>query len=153
MVSHLYKYRFARLQAGIVVAWILLTGSVFYISWLPLPQLGGQVVMPEFIAVWVDAAANINLRTAVPFLLLGLVAGVGLSARDARWCKWLLQGSIMVAIAAAAEIGQLWIPARTCDAGDILWAAAGAAAGLVVAWLTGKVIRAAGCVRRRAVKL
>lgn len=147
----MHRYWIPWLRAGTAAAWVLLAGAVFYLSWLPQPQLGGQVPMPGFLSAWVDAGTNQNLRTAVPFLMLGLAAGAGLWARDAPWPQWIFQGLMMVAIAVVAEAGQLLIPARTCDAGDIVWAAAGAAMGLGAARLGGKAIQvAAGHWRRSA---
>ncbi len=112
------------------IACVLLAGAVFYFSWLPQPQLATQVPMPGFFAAWVDAATHQNLRTAVPFLLWGLAAGFGLRQRQAPARAWVVQGLLMTGVACLAELGQLFIPARTCDAGDVGWAAAGAAAGL-----------------------
>lgn len=135
--------RLSWIEVVIVSSCILLTASVFYFSWLPRPQLGSQVSLPGFFAAWVDAAANENLRTAVPFFLLGLAAGTGLWLRRAGFRLWLLQGLLMVLIAGAAELGQLFIPARTCDPGDIGWAAAGAAAGLTCIAAAGHLYRLA----------
>ena len=120
----------------------LVSGLVFYLSWLPQPQLADQIRMPGLFAAWVDAAANENLRTAVPFLLLGILAGGGLWLKQYQFQKWAFQWMLMVVIAGVAEGGQLMIPARTCDLGDIGWAAAGAALGLAI-------VGAAGHLRRR----
>jgi len=121
------------------IACVLLAGAVFYLSWLPQPQLAAQVPMPGFFAALVDAETHQNLRTAVPFLLWGLAAGFGLWQRQARTRAWWIHGLLMVATACLAELGQRLIPARTCDLGDIGWAAAGAAVGLggvlTVAWI------------------
>lgn len=118
------------IQSVIITGIVILTASVFYFSWLPQPRLGSQVSMPGLLARWVDAEANENIRTAVPFVLLGLTSGVGLWVRGARRRLWVINGLLMVVIACVAELGQLFIPARTCDAGDIGWAAVGAGFGL-----------------------
>jgi hypothetical protein len=122
-------------------------GSALFFSWLPHPQLGQQVLMPQFLADWVDAPAHQNARTAVPFLLWGAVAGLRLSERQAGPKAWIFHMLLMVFVACLAELGQLFLPARTCDLGDIGWAAAGAGAGLALALGVGRLyqkLRGAG---------
>ncbi len=136
--------RLFRFETFIVASCVLLTASVFYFSWLPRPQLGSQVPLPGPLAAWVDAAANENLRTAVPFFLLGLATGARLRLRKAGFRMWIFHGLVMVGIAAVAELGQLFIPARTCDSGDIAWAAVGAAVGLGCVLAAGHPRRFAG---------
>lgn len=119
------------LQMAVGVACFSLITGVLLISWLPSPRLKEQVPMPAKLAVWADAEANENSRTAVPFLLLGIAWGTGLVAGDARRHRSLVAWVSMVGVAGVAEAGQLLIPARCCDPGDIGWAAVGAAAGLV----------------------
>lgn len=137
------------IQYVIMTGIIILTASVFYFSWLPQPRLGSQVSMPGFLSRWVDAEANENIRTAVPFVLLGLTSGVGLLVRGAGLRLWVISGLLMVMIACVAELGQLFIPARTCDAGDIGWAAVGAGLGLGATLATCHICRLARA-RRRA---
>jgi hypothetical protein len=137
------------IQYVILTGIVILTTSVFYFSWLPQPRLGTQVSMPGFLARWVDAEANENIRTAVPFALLGLTSGAGLWFRGARLRLWVFSGLLMVMIACVAELGQRFIPERTCDAGDIGWAAVGAGLGLGVTLATCHICRLARA-RRRA---
>jgi hypothetical protein len=130
-----------------IAASVLLTASVFYFSWLPRPQLSAQVPMPGLLAAWVDATANENLRTAVPFIFLGFLAGARLQIQRKCLRHWIIQASALIGIAAVAELGQLFLPARTCDLGDIGWAAAGAGAGLALALGVGRLyqkLRGAG---------
>ena len=110
----------------------VLVALVFFFSWLPKPALSEQVPMPVAMASWVDGDANWNLRTAVPFLLLGALAGAGLWGRGARPIKWWLAWLGMVLVGCVAEWGQLFIAERHCDPGDVAWAATGAAAGLLM---------------------
>ncbi|MEP2774907.1 MAG: hypothetical protein ABJQ29_02620 [Luteolibacter sp.] len=112
------------------VACALLAGFVFICSWLPKPQLAAQIPMPHLLARWVDAPANQNLRTAVPFALLGFVSSYLLWMRSAPVLLWITGWLTMIALAGAAEIGQCFIPSRCCDLADVGWAAAGAATGL-----------------------
>lgn len=128
---------------GLWSGFAVVSGLVFYLSWLPQPQLGDQVPMPGLFSAWVDAAANENLRTAVPFLVLGLLASGGLWLKQHAFRVWVFQWLLMVVIATVAEGGQLLIPARTCDLGDIGWAAAGAAMGLGIVGAVGHLSRRA----------
>lgn len=148
LLAVFHKVWIPLLRTATTTAWILLAAAVLYLSWLPEPRLGEQVPMPGMLSLWVDAAANQNLRTAVPFLLLGGVSGTALAAANARRGRWFLHGALMVGLAAMAELGQLLIPARTCDPGDIAWAAAGAAAGLAAAWIAGRAVRSHAQTRR-----
>lgn len=123
-----------------IVTWLScasLVGAVFFFSWLPLPRLSAQVPMPAFIGKWVDSVRNENLRTAVPFVLLGLVAGRALVKKSAVWSSWLWAWAAMILAASLAEAGQHFLPARCCDPRDIAWAAAGGAAGLLVMFAGG----------------
>jgi len=136
------------IRGAAALTWVVLAAAVLYLSWLPEPRLGEQVPMPGMLSFWGDAAANQNLRTAVPFLLLGGVSGTALAAANARRGRWFLHGALMVGLAAIAELGQLLIPARTCDPGDIAWASTGAAAGLAAAWIAGRAVRTHAQTRR-----
>jgi hypothetical protein len=123
---------------------VALLFAVLFFSWLPQPQLGAQVPMPGEVAHWVDGEGNWNLRTAVPFLLMGFVLGIRFMLERRATMVWALAWVGMVFIATVAELGQLFIPHRNCDAGDIVWAAVGSAAGLgavAVLFLTAVVLR------------
>lgn len=128
---------------GLWTGFAVVSGLVFYLSWLPRPQLADQVPMPGLLSAWVDSAAYENLRTAVPFLLLGMLAGGGLRWRQHRCQVWIYHWLLMVVIAIVAEGGQLLIPARTCDPADIGWASVGAALGLGMAGTIGHISRPA----------
>lgn len=133
-----------KLQAyGLWSGFAVVSGLVFYLSWLPQTRLGDQIPMPGLFSAWVDAAANENLRTAVPFLLLGILGGIGLWLKQHGSRVWVFHWLLMVFIASVAEFGQLLIPARTCDLGDIGWAAAGAALGLGIVAAVGHLGRLA----------
>lgn len=134
-------------QALTWIAGITLIGLVFFFSWLPLPRLSEQIPMPAFIGAWVDAGKNENLRTAVPFVLLGLVAGRALEKTSAGLPVWLWAWSGMILAASLAEAGQVFLPARRCDPRDIAWAAAGGAAGLLLMYANGRTRRFARRIR------
>jgi hypothetical protein len=51
---------------------------VFYLSWLPQPQLGLSWIIPAWLAKWADNPINSTFRTSVPFFFLGLLTGLWL---------------------------------------------------------------------------
>lgn len=115
------------------IFWILLTlgiGIVFYLSWLPQPRLSAHWFMPGWLGKWTDASGNENLRTAVPFLFLGGFSGLWLVVKNKPFRNWVIAFALLLLVATIAELGQLLLPQRTCDVGDILWGAAGSFAGL-----------------------
>lgn len=134
---------FRRCQAGGLLPWIaaLIVISVFVLSWLPSPRLAEQVPMPGLVAKWVDSHAHENLRTAVPFLLLGLVDGLRMLGRDAGRRAWIRSWLCLVLLALVAEAGQLPLPKRRFDLMDVLYGAAGGMLGLMLAALAATLVR------------
>ncbi|MGR3812141.1 VanZ family protein [Jiulongibacter sp. NS-SX5] len=98
-------------------------------SWLPSPQLKETGLFPGELGEWVDE--NYNMRTAVPFVFLG----VGLRALNSRlpFMKALLKVLLIaIVLVTLVELGQLFLPARHFDIRDILWAGAGAILGALI---------------------
>ena len=111
---------------------LLGAGIVCFLSWLPNPIISSYGFFPHQVGHWVDADANINIRTAVPFLFMGLLAGVWLLFTRQAWQRWVGVFFGLVSIAFIAEAGQLWLPYRHLDWGDIGWGTAGALAGMAL---------------------
>lgn len=122
-----------------LIPFLLLIGTslIFLLSWLPDPGLGNYKFLPDWLARWTDAQVNDNIRTAVPLLFLGYMAGcwLALKKRDFRW--WLGVWFGLTAVVLIAEMGQLLLPARNFDWGDVGWGAVGALVGLGTAALSG----------------
>ena len=117
------------------IFWIvLLIGvvAVFYLSWVAQPKLSSLWFMPSWLGKWTDAGGNENLRTAVPFLLLGGLSGVWLAKKNMAFRQWVIALALLILVATVAEVGQLFLAQRTCDVGDILWGTAGSFVGLVI---------------------
>jgi len=113
---------------------IFLLGAlvVFYFSWKGNPDLEESWWMPHWVVVWGNE--NFNLRTAVPFVGMGLMLGYMIRRRFLYFlCCWLA----MVALVVIAEVGQLYLPGRSFDFWDIFYGVAGGATGI----LTGKVFK------------
>lgn len=105
-------------------------GLVFYLSWLPHPHLGLLGIFPHWLGDWVDNQQNENIRTAVPLGLLGLLAGYWLASSSRSWLDWAIAWVALVGVVLLAELGQLRLPDRHFDWGDIGWGAVGAFVGL-----------------------
>jgi hypothetical protein len=75
---------------------------------------------------------------------MGFVLGIRFMLERRPTAVWAFTWVAMVFAATVAELGQLFIPHRNCDAGDIAWAAAGSAAGLgavAICFVTAVVLR------------
>ena len=123
-----------------VIFYVLLItgiGMVFYLSWVPSPDLSHQWFIPKWLGKWTNEHGT--MRTGVPFVFLGILTGVMLVHKKGSWWIWWYVWLGLVAVVAIAEIGQLFLPHRVFDLFDIAWGALGALTGLVlsfcVAWL------------------
>ncbi|MCX6219068.1 hypothetical protein [Spirosoma sp.] len=105
---------------------------VFLFSWLPQPRLELSNYLPIWVTKWADDDANMNIRTAIPFIFLGGLSAIWLVSTNRTWPMWLAAWLGLVGIVTLAEAGQLLLPLRHFDWGDIGWGAAGAAAGIVL---------------------
>ncbi|MCB4799010.1 VanZ family protein [Neotamlana laminarinivorans] len=106
---------------------------VLYFSWINSPRLELNQFVPKRIAVWADKHENDNIRTAVPLVCLGGLAGLYLITYRKRNAKsWLIIWGGLVGLVAIAELGQLALPLRSADWKDVFWGAVGAALGLIM---------------------
>lgn len=114
------------------------TGLIFLLSWLPDPGLGNYKFLPDWLARWTDAQVNDNIRTAVPLLFLGFIVGcwLALKNRPLRW--WLGFWLGLAGVVLVAELGQLLLPSRYFDWGDVGWGAVGSLVGMGLAALIGQ---------------
>ncbi|MEZ0485097.1 VanZ family protein [Fibrella aquatica] len=104
--------------------------GVCYLSWLPTPNLGVYGILPRWLTRWTDSTANMNVRTAVPLGILGFLSGLWLLMSKRTCSSWLAVWLVLVAVVSIAEIGQLILPHRHFDWGDICWGSVGACIGL-----------------------
>jgi hypothetical protein len=115
--------------------WLFLLSSaslVLFLSWLPNPIISTYGFFPKAVGQWVDADANINIRTAVPFLAMGLMAGCWLVLTRQPWQRWIGFGLGFAGIVFVAEVGQLPLPHRHFDWEDIAWGTTGAFGGMLL---------------------
>jgi glycopeptide antibiotics resistance protein len=79
------------------------------------------------LAKWADI--NFNVRTGVPFVLLGILGGQ--LNKTAFTLKLVTSwGIAFLVIGLAAETGQLLLPSRHFDWADVFWGVAGGFVGL-----------------------
>ncbi len=111
---------------------VLLIALILVASWSPDSRMAAQPWLPGWAAEWADRDPNI--RTAIPFIPLAFLLTLGFAWQG---CKWPVLGTVLVCglCLGLAEVGQVYLPARTADAADLIWGAAGISAGLVLAWV------------------
>lgn len=105
-------------------------GLVLYLSWRTHPRMEDVGFIPEWVSAWADERRNDTLRTAVPFVALGWLAGGWLWGQRRPWRQWPWAWAALVLLVIVAEVGQLFRPERSFDPADIGWGAAGALLGL-----------------------
>ena len=103
---------------------------VFYFSWVPNPRLSLYGNLPDWVTRWTDTVENMNLRTAVPFVFMGLAAGAWLFITGRSPREWLAAWLALVSVVTVAEAGQLFLPNRYFDVGDIAWGSIGSLLGM-----------------------
>jgi len=119
---------FALFSIGLMAVSVLL--ALF--SWLPDPLLSNPGWLPERVGRWADHPDNINLRTALPMVAWGLLAGWILYFRDLKIRWWILSGIAGALMVGIAELGQIWIPNRHPDWVDLAWGCLGLFAGMLL---------------------
>lgn len=88
--------------------------------------------MPDWLTRWTDAENNEDLRTAVPFVFLGLFTGFWPSKQPRSLTGWLIAWELLVGVVIIAEAGQLLLPNRSFSWSDVGWGAVGAFVGLII---------------------
>jgi len=114
----------------IVLAILSLAYLIFDLSWKANSKMMEVDWVPGNLALWADS--NARLRTGLPLLGVGLASSAGLILRGSPPIRWLQAWIAMVIVVAVAEVGQIWLPERTADIGDVATGALGAALGLAL---------------------
>lgn len=112
---------------------------VLLLSWLPSPDIGDVLPFPTGLKKWIND--NMNLRTAVPFIFLGIFAAIIISSLPQRMiaCFWALL--LLLAVVILAETGQLLLPKRHFDWGDIGYGLLGSITGMLVGFFSFQLIQ------------
>lgn len=124
------------------VLFLICTAAIFYYSWLPSSNLRTETYLPQFIIEWTNE--YLNLRTAVPFLLLGFLCEAGQeSVADYKEMNFFFieKNTILICtvIVCLAEAGQFFISDRHPDFMDIVFGVAGGICGGATAVLFKKL--------------
>ncbi|WP_109676924.1 hypothetical protein [Dyadobacter jejuensis] len=105
---------------------------VLIFSWLPNPDIGLLPIFPHWLGEWTNK--NKNLRTAVPFVFLGFIGPfLPLFSNKSIWTRAMLVLVSLLFLVSMAEVGQLLLPRRHFDWGDIGWGMAGTLLGMLPA--------------------
>ncbi len=112
---------------------------VLYLSWVSSPAIADMPFMPSWISSWVDSYRFSAIRTAVPLVALGAMAGIYLNYEKKRIRWWYAAWLFLSFLVLLAELGQHFRPMRRFDIRDIFWGSAGAALGLQVVFFLKEV--------------
>ena len=107
---------------------ILIVAGVFYLSWIPSPQLTQLGWMPHWLGEWADRFGR--LRTGVPFVVIGLLAGLLLRIFKRKPIDWGLAFLFLTCVVMTAELGQSSLSLRVVDWQDVAWGMVGSAVGM-----------------------
>jgi len=109
---------------------IALVIGIFYFSWLPDSELSSESYLPIWVLNWSNE--YVNIRTAVPFFVLGLVlqtkSGTLKPINKNSWIYNILGATAIVVI---AEIGQYFTDERHPDILDVFFGIFGTLSGIV----------------------
>lgn len=106
--------------------------SVLYYSWIDSPRLSLNGTLPKVISDWTDRNENDNFRTAVPFFFISILIGIVLTIKKEPIKSWKAAFISLVILIFLAELGQLFLPLRMFDWGDIAWAIIASFIGLFI---------------------
>ena len=114
---------------------------ILFLSWKVNPNLKELPFIPEWLSNWTDHRRNVSLRTAIPFLGLGILVGTYINYfRRTVLNTWFFAWLILFGVVLLAEAGQFFLPSRSPDSEDLFWGGIGAAIGLTLTFLTLKLI-------------
>ncbi|WP_273212114.1 VanZ family protein [Runella zeae] len=107
---------------------IVMIVSVFYLSWIPNPDIGNILPLPKILKEWINL--NGRVRTAIPFLILGFLIEWLLQQKVGRQGgrRWALLSLVFILL--LAEGGQLFLTNRYFDFWDIFYGILGSLLGM-----------------------
>lgn len=120
----------------ILITLLVLSIMVLALSWVSSPILSNLGIFPKGIASWADDIDHVNLRTAVPMVVWGLLAGIWIKLISLKGSKpWVIAWLLGLLLITIAEMGQFFLPNRSPHFGDIGWGIGGTTFGLSIAFL------------------
>tara|TARA_R110000868_G_scaffold268949_2_gene528228 strand:- start:957 stop:1406 length:450 start_codon:yes stop_codon:yes gene_type:complete len=126
LMRHFYSKRLSFLMLSIIIGALL----VLYLSWVSSPKIGEIRFIPSWMASWVDTYEFFTIRTAIPFIILGMLSGWYLNYLKREVLSWFFVWLMLSLLVILAELGQYFRPMRSFDWKDIAWGSIGAALGL-----------------------
>jgi glycopeptide antibiotics resistance protein len=136
------KIKNAQKKSFIIIFLMVCVGGIFYYSWIHNPGLETETYLPLWIRKWSNK--YYNLRTAVPFVVLGYLLEVweklsnpsGTVNKFPFRLKTLLIAALVVGL---AEGGQFFIATRQPDFMDVFFGILGSVFGCLVYHLIQKI--------------
>lgn len=119
-------------KKGIIALLLLFTALVLYLSWIPDPSLHLPHFLPASLRDWTNEQPNENIRTAVPFLLMGICFSLLELGRPFGLHRYLFALLLFFLLVSLAELGQFFIPHRSPDPMDVAWGVAGSLLGMII---------------------
>jgi VanZ family protein len=117
------------LRSLLVILFTLVIGIILYFSWIPDNNLAHTGLLPAWLARWTNRHGN--LRTAVPYFLLGFLYEMLMHGKLNTWTKRLAVWAILSILVIITEIVQLYIPGRYPSFADIFWGSTGTIGGML----------------------
>ncbi len=129
---------FKRVAASLLGAGLLIC---LFLAWRPSPFMSEVGFIPHGVGVWADA--NPNLRTIIPFIVLGMLGALLTGARLRRLGALILGLAIFSAL---LEAGQAFIPGRNPQLADVAFGIGGALIGAALAvpiswWMRRRLVK------------
>ena len=114
--------------------------GIFYFSWLPDSTLTSERYLPIWLLNWSNE--YVNLRTAVPFVVIGVVleARSGLQ-KPVNNNSWIYNTLWAATIVISAEVGQYFTDKRHTDVYDILFGIVGTLSGIAFYHVTFQLVK------------
>lgn len=131
---------FAIMRLKIIVV-LIGAGLIFYLSWVNNPDLAHVWFIPKWLGKWTDTRSHQNIRTAVPFVFLGLIIEFFDYPKRFSAVRWTVWWLVLVGVVVIAELGQLLRPFRTFSWSDIGWGAVGAFVGLLIGRILSSLVK------------
>lgn len=125
-----------------IIIWLVVCfciGSVFYYSWLPNPDFTNEHYLPSWLVNWTNI--YVNLRTAVPFFLLGFLLStqnISKSLNNNSSSKLICSEGfyktlgVSILLVFTVELGQFFLPNRSPDLWDVMYGIIGAISGFTL---------------------
>ncbi|MFZ4105152.1 hypothetical protein [Flavobacterium sp.] len=123
----------------LIITFALIIG-IFYFSWLPDSTLTSEKYLPIWLLNWSNE--YVNMRTAVPFVVIGVVleARSGLQ-KPVNNKSWIYNTLWAATIIISAEIGQYFTDKRHTDLYDIMYGIVGTLTGVTFYHLTFQLVK------------